>query len=228
MAISVLDVRDTFAPPHVRVPALRVVAGTSAGPSAPRRLPLAALSAGMVAVLEAVGLLAVALTGLDGVLASPVRPVGWVIALGLVVLAAWIVLCAGGGAAVIDGCGRKLLLGVAYGELALVAALLVVATATPLFHPPAGLPLPLLGLLALAVPVGKLLLVGVPAAQQWVSAGPRARQVQADPVAAHRLLATLTLGVIGASLVALAAFAPAQGSGDAAESAASSVVYSND
>jgi hypothetical protein len=229
MAISVLDVRDTFAPPRVRVPALRVVAGASARPSAAPRLPLAALAGGLVAILEAVGLLAVALTGLDGVLASAVRPAGWVVALSLVVLAGWIVLCAGGGAALIDGSGRKLLLGVAYGELALVAALLVVATATPLFVPPAGLPLPLLGLLALAVPVGKLLLASVPAVEQWVSAGPRTREVQPDPVAAHRLLATVTLGVIAASLVALAALAPAQGPGDGAESAAAaSVVYSND
>jgi hypothetical protein len=229
MAISVLDVRDTFAPPRVRVPALRVVAGASARPWAAPRLPLAALAGGLVAILEAVGLLAVALTGLDGVLASAVRPAGWVVALSLVVLAGWIVLCAGGGAALIDGSGRKLLLGVAYGELALVAALLVVATATPLFVPSAGLPLPLLGLLALAVPVGKLLLASVPAAEQWVSAGPRIREVQPDPVAAHRLLATVTLGVIAASLVALAALAPAQGPGDGAESAAAaSVVYSND
>jgi hypothetical protein len=228
MAISVLDVRDTFAPPRVRVPALRVVAGASARPSAAPRLPLAALAGGLVAILEAVGLLAVALTGLDRVLASAVRPAGWVVALSLVVLAGWIVLCAGGGAALIDGSGRRLLLGVAYGELALVAALLVVATATPLFVPPAGLPLPLLGLLALAVPVGKLLLASVPAVEQWVSAGPRTREVQPDPVAAHRLLATVTLGVIGASLVALVALAPAQGPGDGAESAAASVVYSND
>ena len=228
MAISVLDVRDTFAPPRVRVPALRVVAGASVRPSTPRRLPLAALSAGLVAVLEAIGLLAVALTGLDGVLASPVRPVGWVVALNLVVLAGWIVLCAGGGAAVIDGSGRKLLLGVACGELVLVAALLVVATATPLFVLPAGLPLPLLALLALAVPVGKLLLAGVPAVQQWVAAGPPTREAQPDPVASYRALATLTLGVIAASLVAVTAFAPAQGPGDGAESAAASVVYSND
>jgi hypothetical protein len=224
MAISVLDVRDTFAPPHVRVPALRLVAAASAR----RRLPLAALAGGLLAILEAVGLLAVALTGLDDVLASPFRPAGWVIALGLLVLAGWIVLCAGGGAALIDGSGRKLLLGVAYAEMALVAALLVVATTTPLFVPPAGLPLPLLGLLVLAVPVGKLLLAGVPAAQQWVSAGPRTPEVTPDPVATHRVLATLTLGVIGASLVALVAFAPAPGSGNGAESAAVSVVYSND
>jgi hypothetical protein len=228
MAISVLDVRDTYVPPHVRVPALRLVAGTSARPSAPRRLPFAALAAGLVAILEGVGLLAVALTGLDGVLASTVRPAGWVVALSLLVLAAWIVLCAGGGAALIDGAGRKLLLGVAYGEMVLVSALLVVATAAPLFVPPAGLPLPLLALLALAVPVGKLLLAGVPTVQQWVAAGPRTGERQPDPVAAHRVLATVTLGFIGASLAVLAVVTPAQELGDGPESAAATVVYSND
>jgi hypothetical protein len=175
-----------------------------------------------------VGLLAVALTGLNGALASPVRPAGSVVALGLLGLAAWIVLCAGGGAALIDGAGRKLLLGVAYGEMVLVSALLVGATATPLFAPPAGLPLPLLALLALAVPVGKLLLAGAPAAQRWVAAGPRTRERRPDPVAAHRVLATVTLGFIGASLAALAVLIPAQAPGDGPESVAATVVYSND
>jgi hypothetical protein len=228
MAISVLDVRDTFVPPHVRVPALRLVAGTSARPSAPCRLPFAALAAGLVAILEGVGLLAVALTGLDGVLASTVRPAGWVVAFSLLVLAAWIVLCAGGGAALIDGAGRKLLLGVAYGEMVLVSVLLVVATAAPLFVPPAGLPLPLLALLALAVPVGKLLLAGVPTVQQWVAAGPRTSERQPDPVTAHRVLATVTLGFIGASLAVLAVVTPAEVPGDGPDSAAATVVYSND
>ena len=67
MAISVLDVRDTFAAPRVRVPALRLVAtGVDAvrpPAAADRRSPPA-----WSAILEAVGLLAVALTGLDGVL----------------------------------------------------------------------------------------------------------------------------------------------------------------
>jgi hypothetical protein len=228
MAISVLDVRDTFAPPHVRVPALRLVAGTATRTSADRRLPLVPVAAGLVAIVESIGLLAVAVTGIDGVLSSPLRPAGWIVALGLLMLAGWIVLCAGGGASLIDGSGRKLLVGVAYGEMVLVAALLVIATVLPAFAPPAGLSLPLLGLIALAVPVGKLLLAGTPAAREWVAAGPRTRACLPDPVATHRVLATATLGVIGASLAALAVLAPAQGPDNGAGSAVASVVYEND
>src|SRR4051794_13603013 len=126
MAISVLDVRDTFAAPRVRVPA--VAAGET---SAVRRLPVPIVAAGAIGVLEAIGLLAVALTGLDDVMTAALRPAGWMVAGGLLGLSAWIVLCAGSGAAIIDGAGRKLLVGVACTELVLVAALLVVATVLP-------------------------------------------------------------------------------------------------
>ena len=51
-------------------------------------------------------------------------------------LAGWIVLCAGSGAALIDGAGRTLLVGVAYAEMALVAVLLVVAAAVTPFADP--------------------------------------------------------------------------------------------
>jgi hypothetical protein len=105
-------------------------------------------------------------------------------------------------------------MGVAYAEMALVAALLVVATVTP-FPNPTSLPVPALGLLALAVPVGKLLLASAPSALRWAAAGPRARVRRPDPVQAHRLLATLTLGVIGASLCALAILTPVQDGGPA-------------
>jgi hypothetical protein len=64
-------------------------------------------------------------------------------------------------------------------------------------------------LLALAVPVGKLLLVGSPSAVAWVAAGPRIRERRPDPVAAHRLLCTLTIAGIGLSLMAVAVFVPA-------------------
>src|SRR4051812_50096590 len=101
-------------------------------------------------------------------------------AVGLVVLAAWIVLCAGSGVALLDGTGRSLLMGVSCGELALVAGLLVVATATP-FANPAWLQLAALGLLALAVPLGKLLLASAPSALRWVAAGPRARVPRPPP-----------------------------------------------
>jgi hypothetical protein len=212
VAISVLDVRDTFAPQHVRVPAARAVAPSAA--TATRRLPMAVAGAGLVGIVEAVGLLAVALTGLDGVLSAAGRPAGWLIAGGLLLLAAWIVLCAGGGAALLDGTGRSLLRGVAYAEMVLVAALLVAATAGVLPNP-TSLPVPALGLLLLAVPVGKLLLVGAPSAARWMAQGPRTRVRRPDPVQAHRLLATLTLGVIGASLCAVAILTPVQDGGAA-------------
>ena len=225
MAINVLDVRDTFAAPRVRVPAVRLVASSSTASA--RRLPLTALAAGVLGALEAVALLAVAVAGIDGVLTSAPLT-GTTLALGLTVLAAWVVGCAGSGAGLIEGAGRRLFMGLAYGETVLVAVLLVVATVAPAFAPPAGLPLPALALLVLAVPVGKLLLAGAPSARQWVADGPRTRVQRPDPVAAHRLLATVTLGVIGLSLGALALLAPAQAPDGGPGAAASSVVYTND
>ena len=210
MAISVLDVRDTFAAPRICAPARGTVA--AATETASRRLPMTVATAGLIGVLEAVGLLSLALTSLDGLLSSPTRPAGWIVAAGLLVLAGWIVLCAGSGAAVIDGAGRKLLLGVAYAELVLVTMFLVVATALSL-PLPVALPLPALGLLALAVPVGKLLLASAPSAQRWVAVGPRIRVRRADPVQTHRLFATATLGLIGLSLTAVAVLAPVPADG---------------
>jgi len=210
MAISVLDVRDTFAPPRVSAPARAVVAASDR--TAARRLPLTVASAGLIGVLQAVGLMSLALTHLDGLFSAPTRPAGWIVAAGLLMLAAWIVLSAGSGAALIDAAGRTLFLGVAYAELVLVAILLVVATALPV-PVPGDLPVPLLGLMALAVPVGKLLLANAPTAQQWVAAGPRTRVRRADPVRTHRGLATCTLGLIGLSLAAVAVLAPVPHSG---------------
>ncbi len=210
MAISVLEVRDTFAPQHVRVRAAAAVATSAA--TGTRRIPVTAVAAGLIGVVEAVGLLAVALTGLDGVLAVTGRPAGWLVAGGLVLLSAWIVLCAGSGAALLDGTGRTLFRGVAYAEMCLVAGLVVVA-ATGGVHNPTSLPVPALLLLALAVPVGKLLLVGAPSAARWAAEGPRTRVRRPDPVQAHRLLATLTLGAIGAALCAVAILAPVQDGG---------------
>jgi hypothetical protein len=225
MAINVLDVRDTFAAPRIRVPALRLVATSST--STARRLPVTVLAAGLIGILEAVGLLAVALAGIDGALTT-VRPSGWAVALGLTVLAAWVVLCAGGGAGLIEATGRRLLVAVAYAEMVLVGLVLVIATAVPVFTPHAGLPLPALALLVLAVPVAKLLLAGTPSARQWVADGPRTQVQRPDPVAAHRLLATLTLGIIGVSLGAMALLAPLHGPDGGPGAAASSVVYTND
>lgn len=226
MAINVLDVRDTFAAPRIRVPALRMVATGST--SSARRLPATVLAAGLIAIIEAVALVALAVSGIDGALTST-RPAGWVLALALTVLSGWVVLCAGGGAGLIEGAGRTLLVGLAGAEIVLGSVLLVVATVAPVFSPPAGLPLPAVALVALAVPVGKVLLAGAPSARQWVADGPRTRERRPDPVAAHRLLATLTLGVIGVSLAALAVLAPAQApQGGPGAVASSVVVYTND
>lgn len=208
MAISVLEIRDTFAAQHVRVPApvSLAVAAATPGRIVPRRIPMAVVAVGLIGVLEAIALLAVSLTGLDGLLAGGRAP-GWFVAAALVGLAGWIVLCAGSAAAMVDGAGRSLLAGVAYAELALVAALLILATVTPTVTP-TSLPVPALGLLALAVPVGKLLLAGAPSARRWIAQGPRARTHRLDPVQAHRLLATVTLGAIGVALSAVAVLAP--------------------
>jgi hypothetical protein len=220
VAISVLEVRDTVVPPRVRVPSLRLVET----PAATRRLPLTVLAAGLLGILQSVGVLAVALTGLDGVLAAPVRPAGWIAALGLLLLAGWIVLAAGGGAALIDGAGRRLVLGVAYCELALLGFAGVVAATTPLFAAaPAGLSLPLWLLVGAALPVGKLLLVGAPSAVCWIAEGPRVRERRVDPVAAHRVLATATLVLIGLALAAVAVVTPVQ---DAGPHAPASAVFS--
>jgi hypothetical protein len=226
MAMSVLDVRDTFVSPRgVASSALSSPRTYDAAPAL-RRVPVTVLVAGLIAIVEGVGLLAAALTGLDGVLSSPLRPAGPVVAAGLIVLAGWIVLCAGSGAALIDGSTRRTFVRLAYVEIALVAALSVAAVVTPLLaEVPLGPPLPAVALLALAVPVGKLLLVGAPTAQQWVAQGPRVRETRPDPVAAHRLLATLTLGVIGAGLVALTVLAPVTEGGAELEGTVSSVVY---
>jgi hypothetical protein len=225
MATNVLDVRDTFAAPRIRVPALRLVA-TSSTPSA-RRLPFPALAAGALGILEAVAVLAVAVAGIDRVLTSAPLT-GSTLAIGLTVLAAWVVAGAGSGAGLIEATGRRLFVNLAYAEIVLVALLLVVATVVPVVTPPAGLPLPVLALLVLAVPVAKLLLAGTPSARQWVADGPRARVHRPDPVAAHRLVATLTLGIIGVSLGAIALLAPLHGPDGGPGAAASSVVYTND
>jgi len=223
MAINVLDVRDTFAAPRIRVPALRLVATSS---TSARRLPATVLAAGLVGILQAVGLLAVAVAGIDGALTAA-RPSGWALAICLTVLAAWVVLCAGSGAGLIEATGRRLFVALGFAEVGLVGLLLVVATFAPVVTPPAGLPLPAAALLVLAVPVAKLLLAGTPSARQWVADGPGTRELRPDPVAAHRLLATLTLGIIGFSLGAIAVLAPVQGPDGVPGAAASSVVYTN-
>ena len=231
MAINVLDVRDTFAPSHVlpRRPHLSVVSATPTDSSTvtarPRRAPLTVWSAATVGILEALGLMATALTGIDKILGSPLRPEGWLVVVGLLVLAGWIVLCAGSGAALFDASGQRLFTAVAHAEIALVGMLVVVTAATSTALPVA-LPLPVLAVLALAVPAVKLLAVRATATQRWIAAGPRARDRRPDPVAAHRGLATATLVAIGLALTAVALLAPVHGDGAGLGSASSDSVFS--
>ena len=218
MAISVYDVRDTFARPRLVLPSRRTVAlGT-----ARRSAPAPALLAGAAGIVEAIALLAVALHGLDAALTAPSRPAGPVVALGLLGLAAWIVLAATGGASVIDGSGRRLLNGVAVAELGLVAAAAVVLPGAPVALP-AGLSLPTLLLLAAAVPVGKLLLARSPSTVAWVAAGPRPAERRPDPATTHRVLATATLGLIGLALGAVALVGPVEDTVRTGETAATTV-----
>jgi hypothetical protein len=233
VAINVLDARDTFAPSYVRPrrPALSVVSAsptdssTVTSQSRPRRAPLTVWSAATVGILEALGLMATALTGVDKILGSPLRPEGWLVVVGLLVLAGWIVLCAGSGAALFDAAGRRPFVAVAQAEIALVGALVVVttATSTPL---PIALPLPLLAVLALAVPVAKLVLVNAPATTRWIAAGPQARDRRPDAVAAHRVLATVTVVTIGLVLTAVTLLAPVHDGGAGVGSASSNSVFS--
>jgi hypothetical protein len=176
-----------------------------------RRPPVTVLAAAGVAGVEAAALLAGGLTGLDGLLLSPLRPSGAVVAGVLLLLACWVVLCAGGGALLVDGSGRRAYTGVATAEVALVGALLVLSQATPLLDaPPTTLPLPALALLALGLPVGKLLLAGAPSAMAWVAEGPRAPS-RPQAGAAHPRLRAATLVAIAAALVAVAVTTPAPG-----------------
>jgi hypothetical protein len=215
VAISVLDARSTFAPPRIELGGrLRdVVASRSAvrttQPSGSRRLPMTVLAAGTIGVIEALALLAVGLTSLDGLMSASIRPHGGVVALSLVVLAGWVVASAGSGATMIDGAGRRSYVTVAYAELVAVAVAGVIAVVVPLPVPTtAHLPLPALVLLVTAVPVTKLLLAASLSAQTWIAAGPRIREHRLDPVAKHRMVVTLTLAVIGLGLGAVAIGGP--------------------
>lgn len=205
MAISALDLRDSFGAAPIRVP-LSVVPAAAA--DARRRLPLPVVLGALVAGIESIALLAGGLTGLEGVLSSPARPAGPVVALGLGLLATWIVLSAGGGAALLDAAGTRLFRGVCYAEVALIGTLLVVTLTTGLFAS-AAVPVPALAVLALAVPGGKLLLAGTTAAGEWVAQGPRPREARPDPVARHRALCIATLAAIGLTLCAVTLVAPA-------------------
>lgn len=218
LAISVYDVRDTFARPRLVLPSRRpVAAGTTY-----RHAPVPALLAGLVGIVQAIGLLAVALHGLDAVLSAPSRPAGPALALGLLALAGWIVVAAAGGASVIDGSGRRLLTGGAVAELGLVAAAAVLLPVTPVALP-STLPLPALLGLAAAFPVAKLLLAGSPSAVAWVAAGPRPAERRPDPARTYRVLSTATLGLIALALGAVALLGPVDDTVRTGETASTTV-----
>ncbi|MCW2581839.1 MAG: conserved rane protein of unknown function, partial [Klenkia sp.] len=159
---STVALDDTVAFARVRPP--RAPATTTGGG---RRPPVTAVAAGSLAVLEAVGLLAVGLTSLDGLWGSGLRPPVGLVVVTLVALAGWVVLAAGGGAGLVDGSGGRLLVAVAVGELGVlvVGGLALGFDGDGVRHVPAGssaVPVPALVLLALAVPLGKLLLATTP------------------------------------------------------------------
>jgi hypothetical protein len=187
---------------------------TPRAPSSPerRRPPAAVLAAAAVGVAEAVALLAGGLTGLDGLLLSPLRPPGPLVAVVLLLLAGWVVLCAGGGVLLIERSGRRVYTAVATMEIALVGALMALTLLTPLFDTlPVALPLPALVLLALGLPVGKLLLVGAPSVVSWVAQGPRAPARRPEPAVLGMRTRVATLAVIGLALVTVALTTPVPG-----------------
>jgi hypothetical protein len=185
---------------------------TPRAPSSPgrRRPPATVLAAAAIGVAEAVALLAGGLTGLDGLLLSPLRPAGPVVAVLLLLLAAWVVLCAGGGVLLLDRSGRRVYTAVATAEVALVGALVALTLLSPLFDTLPG-ELPALALLALGLPVGKLLLAGAPSVVAWVDQGPRAPARRPEPTAAGPRTRVATLAVIGLALLSLALTTPVPG-----------------
>jgi hypothetical protein len=176
--------------------------------------PAAVLAAAGISLLDAVAVVAAALTGLDGVFSSPDRPSGAVAALWLLVLAAWAVLGAGGGLLLADGCGSRLLTLVACAEVAVLAVVFVLGLATSALDSAAGLPVPALALAALAVPVGKLLLATAPSSTAWSDAGPRPRAPYPRVSEDRQALRVATLTVIGLALLAVVLLNPVDDDAD--------------
>jgi hypothetical protein len=199
--------------PRVVPAAPRAVAGTSAPAEVAgrrRSLPISVGAAATLAVLQALGLLALGLTSLDGVFGTGIRPDGVVVAVTLLVLAGWVVLCAGGGASLLDGAGRQLIVAVAWGEIALLLVLVLTAVLGAdgvwlvALGPLGALPVPALALLALGFPTAKLLLATTPSAVGWVEAGGRPRAARPVRSVEHRGLRVATVTCIGLALTALA------------------------
>jgi hypothetical protein len=197
----------------------RVVAVVPARPAAgPRRVPVAAVVAGVVALVEAVALLAVGLSGFDALVTGPGAPPGSVVAVLMMALSGWVVLAAAGGAGLLDGAGRLLLVVVSAGELVLLGGVTLVGVLAPGdvpvtdLGPWRALPVPGLALLGALVPLGKLALSGTPAVQAWLAAGGRPRRPReaAAPLPPHaRRARHVTVAAIGLALTAVALVAPA-------------------
>ena len=176
-------------------------------PARRRRAPLPVIAAAVLSVVESLALLALGLTSLDAVLGLAARPSGALVAAGLVVLAGWVVLCAGGGASLVDGAGRLLLVVVSCAEVAVLVTGGVTGLlrgSTVLVGGLGALPVPALALLGLAVPATKMLLAGAPGAAAWLAAGPATRRLRPAVHADRRALRLVTVGVIGAALTAVA------------------------
>ena len=176
----------------------------------PRRLPVPVAAAAGLAVLESLGLLAFGLTSMDGVLGAGVRPSGWLVAVTLLLLAAWVVLCAGGGAGLVDGAGRRLMVAVACGEIVLLLVLVLAGVLDAdgvwlvVLGPLGALPVPALALALLGLPTAKLLLATSPPAVAWVQAGGRPKAARRAPVVEHRALRVVTVACIGLVLTGVA------------------------
>ncbi|PZA19365.1 hypothetical protein, partial [Modestobacter versicolor] len=168
------------------------------------------VTAATLAVLESLGLLALGLTSLDGVFGTGIRPDGGMVVITLLLLAGWVVLCAGGGASLVDGAGRQLMVAVAWGEIVLLLVLVVAGVLGAdgvwliALGPLGALPVPALALLGLGVPTAKLLLATAPGAVAWVEAGGRPRARRTAPVVEHPGLRVATLACIGLALTGLA------------------------
>ena len=187
----------------------------AAGPpgGGPARLPATVVAAALLAVLQALGLLALGLTSLDGVFGTGVRPDGLQVAVTLLLLAGWVVLCAGGGASVVDGVGRQLMVAVACGELVLLVVAIGAAALggdgvlLVALGPLGALPVPALAVLTAGVPIAKLLLASAPSTVAWVRSGGRPAAVRAARTPRgieHRALRGVTLACIGLALAGVA------------------------
>ncbi|MGY1741748.1 MULTISPECIES: hypothetical protein [unclassified Blastococcus] len=203
MASTTLDARAVAGP------------GARSGAVPRRRLPAAVLAAAVIAVVEAIAVVAAALTSLDGLLTAPSRPSGAVVALVLLGLAAWAVFGAGGGLVLADGSGARLLVVVSVAETGALAVVLLLGLTTSAVDGLApGLPVPALALSAVAVPVGKLLLATAPSTAAWLKAGPRPRVRAPQLSEGQRALRAATVTVIGLALLSVTLLDPGDGAAD--------------